>query len=275
MTDKIPDALISAEGWHVQHLFYAIEHSAWALLSRAEQIAAKTHLTELVAEIRATEGAQLLTFAMVSPKADLGFMLLCADLQAANAFEKRLSLALGPDILAATYSFLSMTERSEYTTSDADYAESLVTEENLAAGTAEHETKMEAFRQRMAKYMKDRLYPVLPPWPVMCFYPMNKRRGTTGQNWYALSFEERKKLMLGHAKIGRTWHGKILQLITGSTGLDDWEWGVTLLAHDPMNLKGIVYEMRFDAVSAQYAEFGEFYVGLQLPLDEIFRRVLL
>ena len=121
----------------------------------------------------------------------------------------------------------------------------------------------------------DRLYPVLPPWPAMCFYPMSKRRGTAGQNWYALSFEERKKLMLGHAKIGRTWHGKILQLITGSTGLDDWEWGVTLLAHDPLNFKGIVYEMRFDEVSAQYADFGEFFIGLQLPLDEIFRRVLL
>jgi len=168
-----------------------------------------------------------------------------------------------------------MTERSEYTTSEAEYGESLVAEENLAAGTPEHEAKLTAFRERMAKYMKDRLYPVLPPWPAMCFYPMNKRRGGAGQNWYALSFEERKKLMLGHAKIGRTWHGKILQLITGSTGLDDWEWGVTLLAHDPMNFKGIVYEMRFDAVSAQYAEFGEFYIGLQLPLDEIFRRVLL
>jgi chlorite dismutase len=116
---------------------------------------------------------------------------------------------------------------------------------------------------------------VLPPWPVMCFYPMNKRRGTAGQNWYALSFEERKKLMGGHAKVGRTWHGKILQLITGSTGLDDWEWGVTLLAHDPINIKGIVYEMRFDEVSAQYAEFGEFYIGLNLPLDELFRRILL
>ena len=275
MTDKLPDALISAEGWHVLHLFYKIDHGAWELLDRAEQIEAKTRLTELVAEIRATEGAQLLTFAMVSPKADLGFMLLCADLHAASAFEKRLSLALGADTLTATYSFLSMTERSEYTTSEAEYGESLVAEENLAAGTPEHEAKVTAFRERMAKYMKDRLYPVLPPWPVMCFYPMNKRRGAAGQNWYALSFEERKKLMLGHAKIGRTWHGKILQLITGSTGLDDWEWGVTLLAHDPLNLKGIVYEMRFDEVSAQYAEFGEFFIGLQLPLDEIFRRVVL
>ncbi len=275
MTDQLPDALISAEGWHVQHLFYKIDHGAWALLDRAEQVAAKTNLAELVAEIRVTEGAQLLTFAMVSPKADLGFMLLCADLQKSNAFEKRLSLALGADILTPSYSFLSMTERSEYTTSEAEYGASLTAEDNLAAGTPEHEAKLSEFRQRMAKYMKDRLYPVLPPWPAMCFYPMNKRRGGAGQNWYALSFEERKKLMLGHAKIGRTWHGKILQLITGSTGLDDWEWGVTLLAHDPMNFKGIVYEMRFDAVSAQYAEFGEFYIGLQLPLDEIFRRVVL
>jgi chlorite dismutase len=126
----------------------------------------------------------------------------------------------------------------------------------------------------MEKYLKDRLYPVLPPWPVMCFYPMSKRRGEA-HNWYALSFEERKKLMLGHARIGRQWHGKILQLITGSTGLDDWEWGVTLLAHDPLNIKGIVYEMRFDEVSAKYADFGEFFVGLQVPLDELFRRVLL
>ncbi len=275
MTDQLPTALVSAEGWHVQHLFYKIEHSAWALLDHAEQIAAKTELTELVAEIRATEGAQLLTFAMVSPKADLGFMLLCADLHQSNAFEKRLSLVLGPDILTPSYSFLSMTERSEYTTSEADYGASLVTEDGLAAGTPEHEEKLTAFRERMAKYMKDRLYPVLPPWPAMCFYPMSKRRGAAGQNWYALPFEERKKLMLGHAKIGRTWHGKILQLITGSTGLDDWEWGVTLLAHDPLNFKGIVYEMRFDAVSAQYADFGEFFIGLQLPLDEIFRRVLL
>ena len=275
MTDKSPAPIIPAEGWHVMHLFYKVEQGAWSLLSQEEQFAARTHLTELVAEIRATEGAQLLTFAMVSPKADLGFMLLCADLHIANAFEKRLTHSLGADVLTPVYSFLSMTERSEYTTSEAEYAESLTQEENLQPGTAAHEEKMEAFRQRMAKYMKDRLYPVLPPWPVMCFYPMNKRRGAPGQNWYALSFAERKKLMAGHARIGRTWHGKILQLITGSTGLDDWEWGVTLLAHDPINLKGIVYEMRFDEVSAQFAEFGEFYIGLNLPLDELFRRVLL
>ena len=275
MTDKSPAPIVSAEGWHVLHLFYKVEQGAWSMLSKEEQFTARTRLSDLVAEIRDTEGAQVLTFAMVSPKADLGFMLLCADLHVANFFEKRLTNVLGPDVLTPTFSYLSMTERSEYTTSEADYAQSLADEDGLAVGTPEHEDKLVAFRERMAKYMKDRLYPVLPPWPVMCFYPMNKRRGTAGQNWYALSFEERKKLMLGHAKIGRTWHGKILQLITGSTGLDDWEWGVTLLAHDPINLKGIVYEMRFDEVSAQFAEFGEFFIGLQLPIEEIFRRVQL
>ena len=256
------------------HLFYKIEHGQWSLYSPEEQREAKTELTELLAEIRATEDVQLLQFAMVSPKADLGFMLMGADLHTVNAFEKRLTLGLGPDVLTPTFSYLSMTERSEYTTSEEEYSGQLQDEEKLQPGTEEHAAKMDAFRQRMAKYMKDRLYPVLPPWPVMCFYPMTKRRAE-GQNWYALPFEERKKLMLGHAKIGRQWHGKILQLITGSTGLDDWEWGVTLLAHDPLNIKGIVYEMRFDEVSAKYAEFGEFYIGMQVPLDELFRRIQL
>ena len=274
MTDKFPAPIIAAEGWHVLHLFYKVEAGQWALLSPEEQIEAKTQLSELVAEIRSTPDVQLLTFAMVSPKSDIGFMLLGADLHVVNAFEKRLTQSLGADMLVPTYSYLSMTERSEYTTSEEQYSAELKTDEKLEPGTPEHETKMEAFRQRMAKYMKDRLYPVLPPWPVMCFYPMSKRR-TDANNWYAKPFEERRQLMMGHARIGRTWHGKILQLITGSTGLDDWEWGVTLLAHDPLNIKGIVYEMRFDEVSAKYADFGEFYIGLQVPLDELFRRVLL
>ncbi|MEQ1860340.1 MAG: hydrogen peroxide-dependent heme synthase [Chthoniobacteraceae bacterium] len=265
--------VIPAEGWHVLHLFYRVDHGQWALLSPDEQIEAKTGLSELVQEIRATEGCQLLIFAMVSPKSDIGFMLLAADLHKLNAFEKQLTLALGPDVLSPTYTYLSMTEKSEYTTTDEQYAADLASEGH-APGTPEHEQKMAEFKARMTKYLKDRLYPVLPPWEVMCFYPMNKRRGQI-KNWYALPFDERKKLMGGHARVGRTWSGKILQLITGSTGLDDWEWGVTLLAHDPADIKGIVYEMRFDPVSADYGEFGEFYIGLQVPLDELFRRVLL
>jgi len=124
----------------------------------------------------------------------------------------------------------------------------------------------------MEKYNKDRLYPNMPDWPVFCFYPMGKRRGEE-QNWYHLDFETRRQLMMGHARVGRTYAGRVRQLITGSTGLDESEWGVTLFAHDTQDIKEIVYEMRFDEVSALYAEFGDFYIGLQLPLDELFRRV--
>ena len=265
--------IIPAEGWHVLHLFYKVEHGNWQLLEPDERRAAMTRLSGLVQEIRATENCQLLTFAMVTPKADLGFMLLAADLHTANAFEKRLTLSLGADVLTPTFTYFSMTERSEYTTSEAEYAAD-IEKEGTAPGTPEHEQKLVEFRTRMAKYMKDRLYPVLPPWEVMCFYPMSKRRGES-KSWYALPFDERKKMMGGHAKTGRQWHGKILQLITGSTGLDDMEWGVTLFAHDPMDIKGIVYEMRFDPVTAHYGEFGEFFIGLQVPLADLFRRVLL
>ena len=94
---------------------------------------------------------------------------------------------------------------------------------------------------------------------------------TADANWYELPFEERKQLMAGHARVGRTYAGRVLQLITGSTGLDDWEWGVTLLADDPVALKEIVYEMRFDPVSARYAEFGPFVTGLVLPAADACR----
>jgi len=266
------DALIPQEGWHVLHVFYQVDHAQWALLSDHEQLEAKTHLTELAQEIRSAPDTQLLLFSIVSPKADVGIMLLTADLHLLNTFEKRLTQSLGPEILSPVYSYLSMTERSEYTTTEEQYGESLVAEEGLAKGSPDYEAKIVEFRQRMEKYTKDRLYPNMPDWPVFCFYNMNKRRAP-GQNWYDADFETRRELMLGHARIGRQYAGKVRQLITGSTGLDDAEWGVTLFAHDTYMIKDIVYKMRFDKVSAVYADFGEFYIGIQLPLDELFRRV--
>jgi chlorite dismutase len=274
MTSPSVNPLVPEKGWHVLHLFYRVEHGQLALLSAEERIAAKTHLTQLIQEIRAADQTQLLVFSVVSPKADIAFMLLTPDLHQANAFEKRLSLSLGPDVLTPVYSFLSLTEESEYFTSPEEYAVTLEKEQNLQAGSPEFEKSMEEFKVRMAKYGKDKLYPTLPNWEVFCFYPMSKRRNPE-QNWYALSFAERKALMAGHGRVGRQYHGKILQLITGSTGLDDAEWGVTLFAHDTYYIKDIVYKMRFDAVSVQYAEFGDFYIGLSVPLDELFRRILL
>jgi peroxiredoxin len=269
-----PPALTPTEGWHVMHLFYSVEHSQWDLLSADAQIRAKTNLTKLVQEIRATPQTQLLAFSMLTPKADIGFMLLTPDLHAANAFEKKLALSLGTDVLTPCYSYLSLTEWTEYVTTDDEQSAKITAEKGFAAGTPEHETEMAAFHKHMAKYRQDRLYPNMPDWPVFCFYPMNKCR-RDGNNWYALPFADRRRLMGGHAITGKKYHGKVRQLITGSTGLDEYEWGVTLFSHTTSDIKAIVYEMRFDEVSARFAEFGDFYIGIQLPLDELFRRVAL
>jgi len=266
------DRVVPREGWHVIHLFFRLEQAQWSLFSDEEKLAAKTHLAELVQEIRSTDSTQVLTFSMVSPKADIGFMLLTDDLHKANRFEKQLGRALGPDVLTPVYSYLSMTELSEYTTTEEQYAADLTRDEGIAPGTPEMEAKLEDFRKRMKKYNSDRLYPNMPDWPVFCFYPMSKRRDGS-HNWFHLDFETRRKLMAGHARVGRTFAGRVRQLITGSTGLDEWEWGVTLFSHNTQDIKEIVYEMRFDEVSALYADFGDFYIGLQLPLDELFRRV--
>jgi len=275
MSNQEITPLVPREGWHVMHLFYHVDHAQWALYSDEEKRQAKTRLTELVQEIRATPDTHLLIFSVATPKADLGFMLLTPDLQVANIFEKQLSLSLGPEILSPTYSYLSQTESSEYTTTREQYAaDTLVLEKGLTKESAEYENGLKEFDDRMAHYLKPRLYPVLPDWPVFCFYPMSKRRNG-GDNWYALDYEARRKLMAGHAKVGRTYSGRILQLITGSTGLDEFEWGVTLLAKDTIDVKSIVYEMRFDEVTARYGEFGDFYIGMQLPLDVLFRRICL
>lgn len=266
-----PERVIPREGWHVIHLFLRVEQAQWSLFSDEERLSAKTDLAELVQEIRSTDSTQLLTFSMVTPKADIGFMLLTDDLHKANRFEKQLCRALGPDVLTPVYSYLSMTELSEYTTTEEQYAADLKRDEGIAAGTPEMESKLEEFRKRMKKYNSDRLYPNMPDWPVFCFYPMSKRRSAS-HNWFHLDFETRRQLMGGHARVGRGYAGRVRQLITGSAGLDEWEWGVTLFSHNTQDIKEIVYEMRFDEVSALYAEFGDFYIGLQLPLDELFRR---
>jgi chlorite dismutase len=251
-----------------------VEHAQWDLLSAEEQIRAKTNLTRLVQEIRATPQTQLLVFSMLTPKADIGFMLLTPDLHTANAFEKKLTLSLGTDVLAPCYSYLSMTEWTEYVVTDDEQAAKITAGKGFQPGTPEHDAEMESFHKHMAKYRQDRLYPNMPDWPIFCFYGMNKCR-RDGNNWYALPFADRRRLMGGHATTGRRYSGKVRQLITGSTGLDEYEWGVTLFSHTTSDIKSIVYDMRFDEVSAKYAEFGDFYIGIQVALDELFRRVCL
>jgi chlorite dismutase len=192
----------------------------------------------IVAAVKATEGDdhQVITFSVLGHKADLGVMAIGPDWVRL----RRLQAALQAAGLEVVSSYVSLTELSEYSKG--------MPEEHLQA----------------------RLYPRLPPEGkrAICFYPMSKRRGET-DNWYALDFEERKRLMMDHGKSGRRFAGRIVQLITGSTGLDDFEWGVTLFGVHPDDLKDTVYTMRFDEASTRFAEFGPFYAGIVGPVEEV------
>src|SRR5437764_5341201 len=156
MTDT-NTVLIPEEGWHCLHLFYRVEHGQWQLLNREEQNAAKTNLTKLVQEIRATDSTQLLTLSVVTPKADLGFMLITPDLQTANKIEKELSLSLGADVLTPVYSYLSLTEESEYITTEEEYTASL--DHATRRDPAKLEEALNTFRERMKHYRQERVYP--------------------------------------------------------------------------------------------------------------------
>ncbi|MCX6958255.1 MAG: chlorite dismutase family protein [Verrucomicrobiae bacterium] len=270
-----PIRILPTEGRHVLHLFFKVDQTVWRYFDQEEQQERLQALEALVAEVRGLSETQLLSFSMVTPKADLGFMMITPDLQQLDIVAKKLERVLGDGVLAPTFSWLSMTERSEYGMNDEEYAAKLEREENLSPAMPGFEAKMQAFRERIAKYVEERLYPQLPSaeeWPVFCFYPMSKRRNPE-QNWYALPLDVRKKLMQGHAMVGRGYAGRVRQFITGSTGLDDQEWGVSLFAKTTSSIKEIVYEMRFDEVSVKYAEFGEFFIGIQMGPEALAERL--
>lgn len=265
------EPVLPSQGLHVLHLFFQFSRARWEAMDAIARGDARVAFVEEIARIRALPRTQLLAFSVVGARAQLGFMLLTPDLQEADQASRRLAQSLGPDTLTLAFSYLSLTELSEYMTTEEEYARTL-REEGLEEGSAAFLEKMEGFRARMAKYRKDRLDPQLPAWPVVCFYPMSKRR-SGNDNWYLLDFSARKKLMGGHARVGRNYAGRVLQLITGSTGLDDWEWGVTLFSRSTSEIKDIVYEMRFDEVSARFAEFGPFFIGLQMPVENLLERL--
>jgi peroxiredoxin len=255
------DAVTPSEGWGVLHLFYSIDRERAA----AEPGAAKRVLDAVAALER--DGHQALVSASLGHKADVGVMALGPDLARLQAFQAELA-GIAP--LTMTTSFVSLTEISEYQSTEEQERERLSQHEGF--DEAAIEARLEAWRTRMAKYREDKLHPRLPLKRLICFYPMAKRRGGK-VNWYQLPFEERRRLMGGHARVGMSYAGRVLQLITSSFAFDDWEWGVTLLADDPVALKDILYEMRFDEVSAVYSDFGPFIVGLLAEPAETLQRV--
>ena len=251
------------QGIHVMHLFYNVDRVCWAALSKSDSEAARWKLETLCRTHNAPSHPRIVTFVNVCGKADLAFMFYAADLGAIAQMHRELEQCFPAGALQRVFSYLSITELTEYMPTEEDNRRTLIEQEKLDPESETFKTRWAELSKRNADYEHYRLYPELPDWEVMGFYPMNKRRAGN-DNWYLLDFATRKRLMGGHARVGRKFAGRVSQLITGSTGLDNWEWGVTLMAHQTDALKDIVYEMRFDEVSARYAEFGPFYINLRL-----------
>lgn len=245
------------------HLFYRIDRVEWSRLTQVQRETVRTRLEAVCAANSQPSHPRITSYVNVGGKADLVFMLLAAELGQLAQMHRDIEASFPPGTLHTVYSYLSVTELSEYASGEEDHAKQLVEREKLDPQSPEFAKRMADFKTKMAEYSHYRLYPELPDWEVMSFYPMNKRR-LGGDNWYSLDFNARKQLMAGHARVGRKFAGRVTQLISGSTGLDDWEWGVTLVAHQVDALKEIVYEMRFDEVSARYGEFGSFYTNLRV-----------
>jgi chlorite dismutase len=248
-----------AQGWHVSHLFYRFDRTRLAALSPE----ARAEGTRLFCEALDPAGPQaplrLQTWIVPGHKADFGVMAMDpSPLKVDDVHQRLLAGPLGQAI-EPTYSFVGLTEVSEYVPTVEQFGERLIVE-GETRDSPTWKAKVQGYAAREDHMRRARLEPELPPWPNACFYPMNKKR-KVGENWFSLPFAERSRLMAEHGRTGMTFGGRVTQLITVSVGLDDWEWGVTLWARRPEFLKEIVYTMRFDEASARYAEFGPFYTG--------------
>jgi hydrogen peroxide-dependent heme synthase len=266
----VPISLEPAEGWHCSHLYYRFDRGVLSRLSPEDVGAGREQMLSILDPAGADAPQRLQTSVVSGHKADFGLMVMDPNPLKIEAVNQRLLASkIGPAIVP-TYSFVSLTEISEYVPTVEQYGQKLVAEGDPTDSPA-HAAKLKAYADRLPMMNRQRLTPEFPPWPATCFYPMNKKR-KVGENWFLLSFEERNKMMAEHAKSGMTFAGKVQQLITVSLGLDDWEWGVTLWAKNPLFLTHIVYRMRFDEASARYAEFGPFYTSYIVSPAEMVER---
>lgn len=232
------EATQTIEGWYALHDFRHVDWLAWRQASETERKQALAELQQLMQQWSAAEAdktGSTAVYSIVGQKADFVFMHLRETLEELNELETRLNKSAFGQYLLPAYSYVSIVELSSYL---------------AKPGVDPYEDPQ----------LSVRLKPILPKSKHICFYPMNKKRD--GQdNWYMLDMKERARMMRSHGEIGRKYAGKVRQIITGSVGLDDWEWGVMLFSDDALQFKKLVYEIRFDEVSARFGEFGEFYVG--------------
>jgi hydrogen peroxide-dependent heme synthase len=248
-------AVETLEGWYALHDVRRFDRSAWERSSpeareeAARQAAAFFRKAET--GVDAPEGGSAL-FRVLGHKGDLLILHLRPTLEDLHGLEEGLSRLALARFLPPAASFVSVVELSQH---------------GGGSGEDEDGGGEPAFSD-LPEWVQQRLKPPIPDMRHICFYPMNKRRGERN-NWFTLSPRERAELMESHGTTGRKYAGRIVQMITGAMGLDDWEWGVTLFAHDPLQFKKLVYEMRFDRVSALYADFGPFYTGIRTAPDDL------
>jgi chlorite dismutase len=265
-------SLIPVQGWHCSHYFYQWDRKELASIDPNSIEQAKQEFLDALNDVN-ERPQRMQLFIISGHKADIGLIMMDPNpLRIDRVHQKILSTRLGRALIP-TYSFVSMSEVSEYLPNKDQYAAKLIRSGEDPESPA-FQAKVASYDRRLPVMLAQRLAPEFPTWPAMCFYPMNKHRNV-GANWWALDFDKRRELMGSHARTGRKYAGKVRQLVTGSTGLDTHEWSVTLFAHDLFQIKSIIYEMRFDEVSAVYAEFGDFYIALQLPIPALLERLQL
>lgn len=260
---RVPETL---EGWSLLHQMFRVRWpELQALPARERQARAEEAASALAGMNRGDEGATALV-TLLGHKGDLmivHFRRGFEPLQAAQLAVARLGLS---SVLEASTSYVSVVELGMYEMTALLHAR--LRERGLQPGSAEFDSAFDAEMEEQKKRVAGPLYLEVPPRRYVCFYPMNKRRGEQ-KNWYAEPVEGRGRMMRDHGVIGRHYAGAVTQIISGSIGFDDWEWGVDLFADEPLVFKKLIYEMRFDEASAWYAEFGPFYTGLQFSPQEL------
>ncbi|MBZ5707392.1 MAG: heme-dependent peroxidase [Acidobacteriia bacterium] len=259
---EIPPVPLTIEGYSVLHQMMRFRWPAWRQLRPAQKTELIHEATALLGKMEQNPAGQSALYSLIGHKGDLMFVHFRQSFDELNQAELCWSrLRLG-DYLEPTTSYLSVIELGLYESTIKAYK--ALAERGVELHSEEWKREIADTVARQKEAMHPRLYPDLPKHRYLCFYPMDRRRGED-KNWYTLPIEERARQMNEHGLVGRRYAGEVRQIITGSIGFDDWEWGVDLFADDPLVFKKLIYEMRFDEVSAVYALFGHFYVGVRCP----------
>jgi hydrogen peroxide-dependent heme synthase len=258
---QIPEVPLTTEGYSVLHQMMRFRWTAWKALPEGTRTSIAQEAASLLGEMEKNTGGQSALFSLIGHKGDLMLVHFRKSFADLNQAELKLAGLRLSEYLEPTSSYLSIIELGLYDSTLKIYKE--LTDQGIQPHSDQWKAEIECKLDRHREAMHPRLFPEIPPNRYICFYPMDRKRGED-KNWYTLPIEERARQMSEHGLVGRRYAGEVKQIITGSIGFDDWEWGVDLFADDPLVFKKLIYEMRFDHVSAVYALFGQFYVGVRV-----------